>query len=109
MVTELEAWSARCSGVLADLERDIAEVKRKAAEKRRADAMREQQIKSAEAAVSKSAGAPANTGYPQRSSFAADDQQAFDSHEDMMDVDEGMSGRGGARKHRGGFGFRKRG
>ncbi|GAB7351778.1 hypothetical protein MBLNU459_g2353t1 [Dothideomycetes sp. NU459] len=107
MVAELDAWSQRCSAVLTDLEREVAQVKLKAVEKHKADMRRDRQIKAAEQASAKGA---ATSAYGTRSSIGADDHQSYDhASEDLMDVDEGMGGRAGPRRQRGGLGMRKRG
>ena len=98
MVSELEAWSARCDGVLLDLEAEIAKVRSEAKRRQAREAKTDKQVKAVMDAAEKAAGG----GGGGRGPFKK--QTYADADEDAMDIDGGQGGGKGKKGAGGGFG-----
>lgn len=97
MINELEAWSARCDGVLGDLEAEIAWVRAEAKKRAAREAKTERQVKSVMEAAEKNSGGGGGAGFGapgkalrggQKSSFVEDED------EDAMEIDGGRGKKG---------------
>ncbi|KAK5170924.1 uncharacterized protein LTR77_004068 [Saxophila tyrrhenica] len=103
MISELEAWSSRCDGVLGELEAEIAKVKAEAVKRDKAEKKMEKQVKAVTDAAEKTdrrGGGGAGT----RTAKKAEAEDDGDEDWDGMDVDPGTGGGGGKKKGGGGFG-----
>jgi COP9 signalosome complex subunit 7 len=101
MMSELEAWSSRCEGVLGDLEKEIARVKADAAKRSAAERKAERQVKAVTEAAEKSGGGggAAKGGHNTRGGKKLGSNDDDDDDGDGMDVDGGLG-----RAKRGGHG-----
>lgn len=90
MISELAAWSSRCDSVLADLEAEVADVKRDAAARRAWEIMRSEQIAKAEEKQEQpNKGLRSGSSGLGRGRGGGGVPGAFeDEDEDLMDVDD---------------------
>lgn len=91
MIAELEAWSARCDGVLVDLEAEIARVKTSAKKRQAREGKTEKQVKVVMEAAEKSAGG----GGGGRNTRGGQKQSYNENDDDAMDIDGGKGKKGG--------------
>jgi len=113
MISELEAWSGRCDGVLAGLESEIKRVKDEAQKRHARETKAERQVKAVtEASEKGGSGGGAGPGgalgagrggHNTRGSMRRAEDVGEDD-EDAMDVDGGMAGGAGRKKSGGGGG-----
>lgn len=103
MMTELAAWSSRCDSVLADLEAEVAKVKKDAAERKAWETLRNEQIAKAEEKQEQpNKGLRSGSSGLGRGRGGSGMPGGFeDEDEDLMDVDD-APGRG----KKGGLGAR---
>ena len=99
MISELDAWSLRCTGALADLDAEVAKVKENAAKRKIREERMERQVKAVMDADGKAGGGGNASGGGRHTRGKARKEE--DDVDDEMDVD-GMDTAGG--KKSGGLG-----
>ncbi|QIW97624.1 hypothetical protein AMS68_003142 [Peltaster fructicola] len=92
MLADLEAWSNRCNGVLADLEGEIAKVKSNAAKQASQTAKTERQVKAAvDASEKTTSGGPAGPApFGARNARTSFKREAAAGQDDDNDLDDAM-------------------
>lgn len=91
MMAELEAWSARCDGVLGDLEAEIARVRTEAKKRHAREMKTDKQVKAVMDAAEKNPGGGGGGG---RNTRGGKKQSYTEVDEDEMEIDGGKGKKG---------------